>query len=57
MGKLVRMPSGGVVRRDMIKRFAAKTGLTQAVASKMRTRDIVAWLRQHRAPTLVKTGT
>jgi hypothetical protein len=55
MGKLIRMPPGGVMRREAIKRLAAKLGLTHAAASKMRTCEIVAWLRRH--TPLGRTGT
>jgi len=57
MGKLIKMPPGAVLRRTAIKRLAAKIGLPHAAASKMRTSEIVAWLRRHRAPSLGETGT
>ena len=60
MGKLLQLPVGGVPRRTAIKRFAAKSGLAQADASKMRTCDIVLWLRRNvrwPAPEKAKTGT
>jgi hypothetical protein len=58
--KLLLMPTGGVARRTLIKRFAAKKGLGPLDASRMRTRDIVMWLRQnvrYQVTDKAKTGT
>jgi hypothetical protein len=51
------MPRGGTLRRTLIKRHATGKGLAVITAGKMRTWEIVAWLRQHvRHDPLGKTG-
>ena len=57
MGNLLTMPRGGTLRRTLIKRHATGKGLAVITAGKMRTWEIVAWLRQHvRHDPLGKTG-